>query len=171
MLNGSRVGSKFYNIWNKVRDEISRCFTAVTVVESDCPNCYYSKAEHASSGKYKPGGPKPFVYGSCPVCKGKGVVSDVKETIIKGDIVWKGRASAVAKEGLITYFTPGEEDMTIVRIKVALKHRMLIANASYFIVDGYKCVLIKPPSEAGIKKKSSLTFYAKTRDKLDEPLQ
>lgn len=167
MLNGRRVGSKFYSIWNKVRDEISRCFIVVTSIETDCPNCYYNSSEHSSSGRYKPGGPIPFTYGVCPVCKGTGILKDIRETKIKGDIVWKGRASAVAKEGLLTFYTPGEEDMVIVRIKVALKYKELISKSDYMIVDGYKCVLLKPPSEAGIQTKSSLTFYAKTRDKLD----
>jgi len=170
MINGDRIGSKYKKIWNRIRDEISRCFTVVTSTEQECNNCYYSHADHASSGKYKPGGPKPFQYGLCPVCKGTGIISTTSTKTIQGDIVWKGRASAVAKENLLIFDVPGEEDMNIVRIKVALCHRDLISAADYFIVDGYKCVLMKPPAEAGIKYKSSLTFYAKTRDKLDEPL-
>jgi hypothetical protein len=168
MLNGSRLGTKYKKIWNKVRDEISRCFYVVTFSRTSvCNNCYYSDADKASSGRYKPGGPVPFNYGRCPVCHGKGVIETKLRKKIKGDIVWKGRASAVAKENLITFYIPGEEDMNIVRIKVGLCHKDLIDNADHIIVDGYKCTILKPLAEAGIQTKASLTFYAKTRDKKD----
>ena len=168
MISGKRIGQRYHKLWSRIRHQISRCFKVITNITEECPNCYYSQAEKASTGKYKPGGPKPFVHGRCPVCKGKGVLSTITTDTIRGDIVWKGRASAVAKEGLMTFFDPGEEDMVIVRIKVDLCYKHLITNAAYFIVDKAKCVLIKPPSEAGIQRTSSLTFYAKTRDKFDE---
>ena len=168
-INGKRIGNRFSKIWNKVRDEISRCFIVVTIIPEDpCPNCYYNSVEHSSSGEYRPGGPTPFRYGRCPVCGGKGVIETKVENKIPGDIVWKGRASVIAKENLITFSTPGEEDMNIVRIKVDLCYRNIINNSDHLIVDGYKCSILKPLAEAGIKYKASLTFYAKTRDKLSE---
>ncbi len=170
MINGDRIGKRFKKIWNRVRDEISRCFIVVLVnPEAPCPNCYYSSAEHASSGQYKPGGPKPFRYGRCPVCGGKGVLEIKIKKKIPGDIVWKGRASAMAKESLLIFDIPGEEDMNIVRIKVDLCYRDIINKADHLIVDGYKCSLYRPLAEAGITTPASLTFYAKTRDKKDEP--
>ena len=168
MVNGKRIGHKYHKLWTNIRHQISRCFDVITRIDEDCPNCYYSQAENASSGKYKSGGPEPFVHGRCPVCKGEGVLSTTRTTTIRGDIVWKGRASAVAKEGLMTFFTPGEEDMVIARVKVDLCHKSLITSADYFIIDKAHCVLVKPPSEAGIQRTSSLTFYVKTRDKFDE---
>lgn len=170
-INGERIGNRFKKIWNKVRDEISRCITVVTYnPNAPCPNCYYSSSEHASSGQYKPGGPKPFRYGRCPVCGGKGVLEVKLKKIIPAEIVWKGRASAMAKESLITFYTPGEEDMDIVRIKVGLCYRDKLNKCDHIIVDGYKCSILRPLAEAGIKYKASLTFYAKTRDKKDAPV-
>jgi len=37
-----------------------------------CPNCILN-ASGQSSGKYKPGGPRPFNGTTCPVCRGQGV--------------------------------------------------------------------------------------------------
>ena len=165
-INGKRIAERYKNIWNKVRDEISRYFTVVIVrTDSECPNCYYSSAENASSGQYKEGGPKPFKYGRCPVCGGKGKITTKLKKEILGDIVWKGRAYAMSKESFIMFDTPGVEYDNIVRIKVGLEYKDLINNAEYLIVDGYKCSFLKPLAESGIKNKATITFYAKTREK------
>jgi len=48
-----------------------------------CDNCIIN-ASRQSSGKYKPGGPKPFDGTTCPVCRGQGVfeVPHVEEDIM-----------------------------------------------------------------------------------------
>lgn len=68
----------------------------------DCPNCIYSSVSQSSSGRYKQGGPIPFIFGEvCPVCDGAGrfpveskenmqmmVIWDMKNFInVGGDVV------------------------------------------------------------------------------------
>jgi len=58
----------------------TKCLLNYGVTKKEfCINCIYDPALKKSSGKYKPGGPRPFVSGRiCPYCNGYGSYGDVK---------------------------------------------------------------------------------------------
>lgn len=52
-------------------------------VYEDCDNCVFDVIGQKSSGRYKNGGPAPFNFGHCPICKGEGVKAVEDTEIIK----------------------------------------------------------------------------------------
>lgn len=50
-----------------------------TTKNNICPNCIYDNNLKKSSGKYKPGGPRPFLIGRiCPYCNGVGFYGETE---------------------------------------------------------------------------------------------
>jgi hypothetical protein len=64
-------------------------FVATNTNIGICPNCIYDISLKKSSGKYKSGGPTPFVLGKiCPYCNGAGNYSFDKTSIGYLAIIW-----------------------------------------------------------------------------------
>lgn len=54
-----------------------------------CPNCIYDPVLKKSAGKYKQGGPRPFVSGRiCPFCNGVGYYGEVQSEEIYIAVIW-----------------------------------------------------------------------------------
>ena len=68
----------------------TRCdFNFGTTNLNVCPNCIYDVSLKKSSGKYKSGGPVPFVLGKiCPYCNGVGSYGIEKTTIGYLGVIW-----------------------------------------------------------------------------------
>jgi hypothetical protein len=80
----------------------------------DCPNCIFSTVSQSSSGRYKTGGPIPFIFGEvCPVCDGAGRFPIESKENINMMVIWDVKnfinvaADVVIPQGsvqTITYF-------------------------------------------------------------------
>ena len=57
-----------------------------------CPNCVYDSNLKQSSGRYKPGGPRPFVTGRiCPYCNGAGFYGDTQGEEVYLGVIWNSK--------------------------------------------------------------------------------
>ena len=94
-----------------------------------CPNCIYDSNLKKSSGKYKPGGPTPFVSGRiCPYCNGAGSYGETQGeeiylAVIANNKDWIIKTTNVANpEGMIQTICSREfyskikkcKDMTVI---------------------------------------------------------
>lgn len=162
---GRKTKKKFKKSWDRVKNGLSRTITVyLTGTKSECPNCYYDKVNRASSGVYKDGGAHYFVTGRCPVCNGKGILTTVRRTYIKGIVIWNpsGDKLNVALSG-----QPGLQSATIVEIKTDTKYMNTLKNSNYVIIDGLKCKLATPPILRGIGSQQILVAHFFTTDKLN----
>jgi len=120
---------------------------------SSCPNCVFDSIRGRSSGKYKAGGPSPFIYGrKCPYCKGHGVLKEEVELCIKCLISWN--PSEILKFGISV-----QKDSEIVKLKTLVDNAADIKRAKIAIIDRqiidivkYQARLIKGPYPLGLRK-------------------
>jgi hypothetical protein len=95
--------------------------------------------------------PQPFTRGRCPVWKGKGHLSNYTPTIVQALVKWP------VEEGDMENTPVGIEGDSIVRIKSRATYYESIRDAEYFIVDGVRCELFRPPTTRGLGKQTEMT--------------
>lgn len=54
--------------------------------EVGCPNCYYDGVNKTSTNRYRAAGPVPFTKGTCPYCKGIGMITQTGQITLSGNI-------------------------------------------------------------------------------------
>jgi len=120
---------------------------------SQCPNCDFDPIRNRSSGRYKVGGPSPFIFGrKCPYCKGRGVLEEEVGLCIKCLISWN--PSEISKFGISV-----QKDSEIVKIKTLIDNAANIKRARMAIIDRqvvdtvkYQAKLIKGPYPLGLRE-------------------
>ena len=103
-----------------------------------CPNCLYDVIHKSSTGTYNGTGPKPFNRGICPVCHGKGTVSESKEMTIKCIVNWVNLNEA--DRSII--MSAGKTIVGYFKIKSVVANYNNINNAKYIIIDGVRTKLL-----------------------------
>jgi hypothetical protein len=56
---------------------------------SPCPNCIIDTMSGRSSGRYRPGGPRSFQQGTCPVCLGVGRLESAESDDVRFVLAWR----------------------------------------------------------------------------------
>lgn len=120
---------------------------------SECPNCYYDKANDKSSGICKVGASDPnyFLVGRCPVCLGKGVLTTSIRKCIQGVVIWDPGGDRMNS---LSFNEAGKIGATKIQIKADACYFELLRDCKYIIVDGIKCILANPPLLRGVGKRS-----------------
>jgi hypothetical protein len=54
--------------------------------ESGCPNCFYDGVNKTSTNRYRATGPIPFTKGTCPYCKGIGMITTTGQISVSGNV-------------------------------------------------------------------------------------
>jgi hypothetical protein len=125
-----------------------------SLLEEDCPNCFYDIITKSSTGEYSGfTGSKtlfagtayerivnaiPFTKSICPVCKNVGKFSVPNEKSILANYHWE------TPDGDSLPITPvGQEGQHALIIKTDSKYYADFVNAKYFVVDG---VRVEPSS-------------------------
>ncbi|HNU60638.1 MAG TPA: hypothetical protein PKL04_00400 [Methanofastidiosum sp.] len=54
--------------------------------EVGCPNCFYDGVNKTSTNRYRPSGPIAFTKGTCPYCKGIGMITQTGQITVSGNI-------------------------------------------------------------------------------------
>jgi len=150
--------------------------------KSECPNCYFDKFSHASTGKckYTPAQAiikqqewedagnltvryKYFLKGRCPICNGKGFLEVLRKTWIDALVIWDPSARGFGNS--LTYTPAGTEGSTIINLKTHPKYFDLLKNCTKIIVDGIECKISKPPLLRGLGTQAILIISAFTTEK------
>jgi hypothetical protein len=125
--------------------------------KEDCPNCIYDALNRRSSGKFDSTftapttifgetiSPQSFTRGRCPVCLGVGYLEQEVKRNVKALVKWNPDASSD-----LEVLPVGREGSAVVRIKVLRADFDLIMDAIYFLVDGVRCELVRPPTIRGL---------------------
>lgn len=164
---GRKTKKKFKKSWDRVKNGLSRSIAIYqTGTESECPNCYYDKVNRSSSGvpKSSPGDENYFTTGRCPVCYGKGILTTVRRTYIKGIVIWNPSGD---KMNVMLSGQPGLQSGTLVEIKTDPKYLNTLKTSNYIVVDGLKCKLATPPILRGIGSQQILVAHFFSDDKSD----
>lgn len=142
--------------------------------ETNCPNCYFDGRNNRSTGRYVESNPnplgalnKPFKNGQrCPVCQGRGKISEGKSQIqIKATVKWGPKEYIEEDRGQI--ILPNN----ICKIKTFATYAENIKNAIEFHVAAYettegspkllKCKLEQEPVARGLKYNRYVEAYLK----------
>jgi len=127
-----------------------------------CPNCYQDLVTGESKNIFNSSfvtpvvifdeaiSPLSFNRGRCPVCKGAGYLFNEVPTIVKALVKWN------PKDGAMDLTPAGIEGSNIARIKARRSYYQAIRDASYFMVDGVRCVLTSPPVFRGLGAQDEL---------------
>lgn len=186
MVRG-RISPKTKRKFRKgIRDVIKGFSRKVLVYKqpskNECPNCYYDKMTDSSTGKCKwtpvqaiqkqseweaAGNTttkyKYFLRGRCPVCKGRGYITTVREEWTDCLVTWSPDNALYGNE--ITYTPAGSEGSTIVRLKAHPHDYDLFKNCEKMFIDGIECKLSRPPIMRGLGNQSVLIIYGFTTEK------
>jgi hypothetical protein len=121
-----------------------------------CPNCYTDPVSGKSKNVFCSSfvtpviifgetiSPHSFTRGRCPVCKGDGSLYDYTPVSVKAIVKWDRRDSDMERT------VAGDEGRNVARIKAQKSYYVKIRDCAYAIIDGVKCVLIKPPVLRGL---------------------
>lgn len=97
-------------------------------IKLPCPNCLYDSIGNRSTGRYKPGGPKPFTVGKCPECKGNGTLETRPTACIKALLQWSPKD--MARYGVMV-----TNPQAVVRTKCLLRDAPSIIKANTAVID------------------------------------
>jgi hypothetical protein len=97
--------------------------------------------------------PKILKSSICPVCKGKGVLTEENTHCIRALVTWN------PKEEYLD-LSAGRDGVPICRLKTYKEHYALCRDAKSFIIDGVKCVLESPPKVKGLGADHLIELYA-----------
>jgi len=126
-------------------------------------NCIYDRINKKSSGKFDTSftspvvifgntiNPIPFSRGRCPVCFGEGHLEKEKVRNVKALVKWNPGGAED-----LEVLPVGREGKAVVRIKILRTDFDVVKNATYFLIDGVRCELIKPPTIRGLGKQEEL---------------
>jgi hypothetical protein len=134
---GVLVKNKHLNLYKKYTEQlISDLGKTISIFSSSnkktCNNCVYDKVHKCSSGSYNGTGPKPFTGMVCPVCNGKGIMSNNSSKNITAICRWVKYSSSDDMNKKEKYGIE-EERVLMVKTKVIFYEEM--KNAEYFIYD------------------------------------
>ena len=130
--------------------------------EADCPNCLYDLTTGQSKNVFdttfvsavtifdKLISPKSFTRGRCPVCKGKGKLYNRAPSNIRALVKWR------SEDGDMEHTPAGVEGSNIVRVKARRSSYERLRDCEYAVIDGVKCLLVKPPVFRGLGKQDEL---------------
>ena len=122
-----------------------------------CPNCIFDFINKKSSGKFDSSftipvdifgdtiSPIPFSRSRCPVCFGIGWLKKEVVRNVKALVKWN---PSTADD--LEILPVGREGKALVRIKVLRSDFDLIMGAEYFVVDGVRCEMVRPPTIRGL---------------------
>ncbi|UCG02427.1 MAG: hypothetical protein JSW11_00245 [Candidatus Heimdallarchaeota archaeon] len=95
----------------------------------ECPNCEYDTLRRRSTGVYKTGGPRPFLFKTkCPYCHGVGFLEMEINKCIKCLIKWN-------PSSLVNWGISVEDHESVVRLKTYLDHLEDLMKAETAIVQ------------------------------------
>lgn len=158
----------------KIVKDLSKCISVYgQPISVECPNCVFDVAHQKSAGirKWKPvpssytvfagtdyahtyyESNTNFTRGRCPVCYGEGQLSRPSKTDIDALVTWK---RSTAYQGRQEWFPAGLDNVLACRIKTKECNYDIVKEAEYFLIDGQKMVLFRPPDFYGLGGKNSL---------------
>ncbi len=104
-----------------------------------CGNCTYDHKNKCSTGQYNGTGPKRFVGGLCPICKGRGKIFTETAKIIKGIAKWVVPGE---KEAQKEFVSAGSINVGYFRIKTLVTNLSDIKTAKKIIIDNNTTTLV-----------------------------
>ncbi len=108
------------------------CLLVFPAVQTECPNCIFDNSTRRSSNKYKPGGPKPFTFGICPVCGGAGIItSSSANQPIRIIVRWNVSDFKLQPGYIDAPFNIIETEGLITDLSALLQSRVLIVNLPF----------------------------------------
>ncbi len=173
-LINKRIIKSHAKLIKQVVKDLSKCISVYSAPSSDeCPNCVFDVAHGKSAGvrKWKPSGSSYTVFtgtdyehtyyenntnftrGRCPVCYGEGQLSQPSKTDINALITWR---KSTSYQGRQEWFPAGLDNVLSCRLKTEECNYEIIKEAEYFLIDGNKMVLFRPPDIEGMGGKNSL---------------
>lgn len=173
-LINKKIINSYAKTIKKVIKDLSKCISVYGIPSSvECPNCVFDVAHQKSSGvrKWKPAGASytvfsgtdyehtyyesstNFTIGRCPVCHGEGQLSQPSKTDINALITWK---KSTTYQGRQEWFPAGLDNVLSCRLKTETCNYDIIKEAEYFLIDGQKMVLFRPPDFYGMGDTNSL---------------
>ena len=100
--------------------------------------------------------PKPIKASVCPVCVGKGKLTEANHVCIIGLVTWDPKVDFLP-------VSAGDEGENICRIKTYGKNYAVCRDAKSFIVNGQECTFIIPPRLKGLGEDHITEMYLLTR--------
>jgi len=173
-LINKKIINSYTNTIKKIIKDLSKCVSVFgTPVSIECPNCKYDVAHQKSSGvrEWKPAGASYTVFvgtdyentyyenntnftrGRCPVCRGEGQLSRPDKTDINALVTWK---KSTTYQGRQEWFPPGLDNVLSCRLKTEICNYDILNDSEYFLIDGIKMVLFRPPDFYGLGGTNSL---------------
>lgn len=131
--------------------------------KEDCPNCLHDLVTGESKNIFNSSfvtpvtifgaevSPQSFTRGRCPICRGQGYLTNYSPTNVRALVKWD------VADGEIKNTPSGLEGSNLVRIKCAATYYETIRDAEYFVVNGVRCELFKPPTRRGLGKQYEMT--------------
>jgi len=171
MFKRDAIEKKFGRTIKNVIKELSKQIETISIEpDSPCPNCFFDSSTGKSSGvcKNPPGHPNYFKFGRCPVCKGKGVITQENKVCINSSVVWRGANSSGSKENDLIFNDYGFEGRVVARLKTDICYLNLFKSCDYVVVEGIKCTLCNPPIVRGLGGKHVLVVYVCSVDKFKD---
>lgn len=151
---GQKAKKRFDKGFERFIDGIGRkIFVYSQNAISECPNCYYDKANDKSSGicKVDALNPNYFLVGRCPVCLGKGVLTSSVKRCIQAVVIWDPSSNGM---NALSFNEAGKIGATKIQLKTDACYLELLRDCKYVVIDGIKCVLSDPPILRGVGLKS-----------------
>ena len=123
-------------------------------VKFDCPNCYFDSTKMESSGVFKDTftvpveingrviEPREFLRGRCPVCRGSGKIEFETKWMLECYVMWNPRGDA---RGGMENTLVGVEGHNTALVKAEEGYFEHIRDSQYALIDGIRCVLLRPP--------------------------
>ncbi|MBW1799218.1 MAG: hypothetical protein JRJ85_00680 [Deltaproteobacteria bacterium] len=162
MFKRDAIGKKFGRIIKNVIKELSKQIEIISIEpDHPCPNCFFDSVSGKSSGvcSHGPELPGYFLHGNCPICHGKGVITQENKVCINAAVVWRGAGTSTSDENDLVFNDYGLEGRSIARLKTDICHLNLFKSCDYIIVENVKCTLYNPPIVRGLAGKHVLIAY------------
>jgi len=131
---------------------------------ADCPDCLFDRVTGKSKNIFDSSfvapttifdvviNPQSFTNGRCPVCKGEGRLFDYTPKTVRAIVKWRIEDSEMER------MVAGDEGSNLVRIKAKKSFYETIRDCEYAMIDGVKCVLVKPPVIRGLGQQDELVI-------------
>lgn len=160
----SLVKPRHFNLYKNYTEQlISDLSQNVTLVfsnvTSECPNCHYDIIHKCSSGKYKTGGPQQFEKGICPVCRGKGKITQDKSVTKKCTIKW---IDINTNEGA-ALMSAGKVSKGFYKLKTLVSNYQNFKDAEHLVVEGNRCRVLNI-GKRGLKENVTAIIYCTIED-------
>lgn len=135
-----------------------------------CPNCYYDGVNKKSSNRFREAGPIPFTKGTCPYCKGDGIITQTGQMEIKGNVNYD------MGSGHGRYSVPGgkfdecDGDISFLLGECYINSgqfsgQMVFDVCQYLETQGYRFVVAGSPQKGGLGEDYTLIVYIKRTNK------